>query len=212
MMGFKLDIASLANQGSIDYTTLMQALRHYAKPRDYVTRLLKSGDLIRVKKGLYILGEQHRTQLVQSEVLANQIYGPSYISLEYALSFYGMIPERVFHVTSMTTQRNKHFITPLGHFYYFHLHPSVYCIGINLHPTLNAKANFLIASKEKALCDLIVRQSHLHTLAELNSYLIENLRIEKQALVGLEQEKLNHILYAYKNKKLDWLLRLIKEA
>lgn len=82
-MGFKLDIASLANQGSIDYTALMQALRHYAKPRDYVTRLLKAGDLIRVKKGLYILGEQHRTQLVQGEVLANQIYGPSYISLEY---------------------------------------------------------------------------------------------------------------------------------
>ena len=58
------------------------------------------------------MGKKHRSELIQLEVLANLIYGPSYVSYEYALTYYGLIPERVFEVTSATTQKNKMFNTP----------------------------------------------------------------------------------------------------
>ena len=81
-----------------DYLALMNALRDYRYPRDRVTKLLASGRIVRVKKGLYILGDELRGGPFSREILANLIYGPSYISLEYALSYHQMIPEWVRHI------------------------------------------------------------------------------------------------------------------
>ena len=64
-----------------DYLTLLSALRDYRYPRDRITKLLRQGTIIRVKKGLYVLGEGERRGPVYKEILANLIYGPSYISL-----------------------------------------------------------------------------------------------------------------------------------
>src|SRR5262245_29628514 len=83
-----------------DYPALMQELSQYKKPRDAVTRFLHNGSIVRVKKGLYVFGENYRKGMICKESLANLIYGPSYISLEYALSYYGLIPERVEEITS----------------------------------------------------------------------------------------------------------------
>ncbi len=68
-----------------DYQTLLGALKGYARPRDRITALLRKGVIIRVKKGLYVFGEHERRRPYSREILANLIYGPSYISLEYAL-------------------------------------------------------------------------------------------------------------------------------
>jgi len=101
-----------------DYQVLLNALAGYRKPRDKITRLLASGAVVRVKKGLYCFGEAFRKEPLSREYLANLIYGPSYVSLEYALSHHGLIPERVETVTSMTTRRSRHFDTPFGTFSY----------------------------------------------------------------------------------------------
>ena len=67
-----------------DYQVLLEALAGYRKPRDKITRLLTSGAIVRVKKGLYCFGEAFRKEPLCREYLANLIYGPSYVSLEYA--------------------------------------------------------------------------------------------------------------------------------
>src|SRR5436190_9717139 len=93
-------LRKLAEKEIIDYTFLISVLSNYASPRDKITAWLKSGDLIRVKKGLYVFGKDVALTPFSHEVLANLIYGPSAISLSYALAFYGLIPERVTTVTS----------------------------------------------------------------------------------------------------------------
>src|SRR5208337_4775007 len=85
----------------LDYLAIMNALSGYKQPRDKLTKLLANGDLIRIKKGIYVLGEIWRNGPFSKEILANLIYGPSYVSLEYALSWHRLIPERVDMVTSV---------------------------------------------------------------------------------------------------------------
>src|SRR5205085_9208942 len=103
-----------AQREEIDYQFLLSLLLEYARPREKISAWLKSGELIRVKKGLYIFGPQVAQGPYSPEVLANLIYGPSAISLNYALSFYGLIPERVTTITSITNKRNKQFSTAVG--------------------------------------------------------------------------------------------------
>ncbi len=76
-----------------DYLTLVGSLKTYARPRDKITALLRAGTIVRVKKGLYVFGPPLRREAYSQELLANWIYGPSYLSLEYALGRYGMIPD-----------------------------------------------------------------------------------------------------------------------
>ena len=92
-----------------DYQVLLDVLAGYGKPRDKITRLLMSGEIVRVKKGLYCFGEAFRRSPICREYLANLIYGPSYVSLDYALRLHGLIPERVEAVTSVTTRRSRGF-------------------------------------------------------------------------------------------------------
>jgi hypothetical protein len=67
-----------------DHQAFLSTLRTYAKPRDKITRLLASGDIVRIKKGLYCFGEAFRRDPICREYLANLIYGPSYVSLNRA--------------------------------------------------------------------------------------------------------------------------------
>lgn len=100
-----------------DYTYLMEKLRDYRSPRSKVTTLLREGCIIQIRRGLYVLGNIYRRD-ISLHVLANLIYGPSYISFESALSYYGFNPERVVNPTSVCFKRKKQYSTPLGVFTY----------------------------------------------------------------------------------------------
>jgi len=78
-----------------DYQALSDCLKDYARPRDRISDLIKSGVIVRVKKGLYIFGSDYSRGPYSRELLANLMYGPSYVSLDYALGYYALIPERV---------------------------------------------------------------------------------------------------------------------
>ena len=78
--------------------------------------MVKNEELIRLKNGFYLIADKIRqgpNTIIPYEQVANLLYGPSYVSLEWALSFYGMIPERVHTITSMTLGRNKEYHTPI---------------------------------------------------------------------------------------------------
>src|SRR5579862_4289111 len=146
-------VRKIAGKEEIDYQFLLSLLSEYAHPRDKISEWLKSGDLIRVKKGLYVFGKQIALIPYSLEVLANLIYGPSAISLNYALAYYGFIPERVTTVTSITNKRKKSFATPAGEFTYQYLSLAKYPFEIELAG--HKQKHFLIASPEKAICDHI---------------------------------------------------------
>ncbi|MBV9575107.1 MAG: hypothetical protein JO149_00615 [Gammaproteobacteria bacterium] len=206
-------IRKVAQREEIDYQFLLSMLSEYARPRDKISEWLKSGELIRVKKGLYVFGKQISQTSYSLEVLANLIYGPSAISLNYALSFYGLIPERVTTITCITNKRNKKFSTPVGEFTYQYLNPLKYPIDIELFESSKQK-HFLIASPEKALCDhlyLTDKSIQISTLDEIDKYLFYDLRIDETILQKFKMNKLNHISKAYEDPRLILLANYIKK-
>jgi len=180
-----------------DYQVLLGVLAGYRKPRDRITRLLANGTIVRVKKGLYCFGEAFRREPLSREYLANLIYGPSYVSLEYALSHHGLIPERVETVTSVTTRRSRDFDTPFGTFSYRMVNGPCYAVGAILETV--DKTPFLVASPEKALVDKVwtdKRFSGLH-LSDYGAYLSDDLGIDREALRGFDHSQLLVIAKAY---------------
>ncbi len=193
-----------------DYQVLMDALSGYRKPRDRITKLLASGVIVRIKKGLYCFGEVFRKEPLSREHLANLIYGPSYVSLEYALSHHGLIPERVEVVTSVTTRRSRDFNTPFGTFTYRMLKGRRYAIGAILETV--DKTAFLVASPEKALVDEVWADKRFSGLrmSDYDAYLTEDLRIDQQALSSLDRSRLQVIATVYDSAKINNLVRYLK--
>ena len=164
-----------------DYGSIKHALRAYKNPRVKINDLLRKGHIIRIKKGIYIFGPEMARGSYSKETLANLLYGPSYISLEYALSFYGLIPERVETVTSITNKRNKLFNTPIGVFSYRYIHPSLYPDGITLYK-LDDQRSILIACREKAVSDILYFSKEMTGQPRLEQYLFDDLRMDPQEL------------------------------
>jgi predicted transcriptional regulator of viral defense system len=196
----------------IDYNLLMSALKDYKAPHRMITHMLKNGGLIRIKKGLYVFGENYRQQTIPMGLIANLIYGPSYVSLEYALAFHGMIPERVEIVTSITTKRNKLFNTPIGNFSYTYLNHERYTLGIQWYELEN-KQHFLIASPEKALIDTIaISTQDIHTIHEMQQHLLENLRLDEDSLRQLNLNFIAEISQRYKKSIISLLNKTLQRG
>lgn len=193
-----------------DYQTLQDALQGYAQPRKKISSLLRKGVIIRVKKGLYVFGDSYRRRPFSREILANLIYGPSYVSLEYALHYHGLTPERVETVTSVTCGRSRTFDTPLGRFTYRMIPLDAYRTGMD-QAELGDGRSFLIAIPEKALADRIVadRGTAITTQKGLHEYLINNLRIDPAALRKLDPARLAEIAGHYRSRRVKLLSDLV---
>jgi len=192
----------LNNQSSYLTSSYLAGLfDDYKAPKQKINDLIHKGELVRVKQGLYLLGPDYQRPY-SKEVLAGLIYGPSAISLEYALSFHGMIPERVETVTSICFKKDKSFKTPVGVFTYRYISEKRYAIGIEHHRT--KLGNFLMASPEKALCDLALSQK-LESEEEALVYCLEDLRIDSDALMKLDSMKLKDINRVYKKASIQKL-------
>jgi hypothetical protein len=194
-----------------DYQALLDCLREYDRPRDKITDLLRKGSIIRIKKGIYVFGERYRRRPFSRELLANMIYGPSYVSLETALHYYGLIPERVEAMTSVTNARGRRFFTPVGLFIYRGIPMNAYRIGID-QVEFESGRSFLIATPEKALADKIQadRGTAIRTQAEIRTYLLDSLRIDPEGLGRLNDETISLIADQYRSRKLRLLSGLVR--
>jgi hypothetical protein len=194
-----------------DYQTLLDSLRDYAHPRKKITALLRKGDIIRVKKGLYLFGEGHRRSPYCRELLANLIHGPSCISLEYALYYHGLTPERVETVTSVACSRSRSFDTPVGVFSYRMIPRTAFSTGMDRIELADGRS-FLMAVPEKALADRVAAErggSRLGTRKGLLRFLTDNLRIDPDALAGLDVTVLDEAAVAYRSRRLRVLAALV---
>ncbi len=206
MMGNNIRKLSLTEE--IDYNFIKYALSEYKNPRVKINELLKSGNIVRVKKGLYVFGRELAEQPFSKETLANLIYGPSYISLEYALAFYGLIPERVEVVTSVTNKRKKKFSTAIGDFSYRYINPALYNYGVTLYE-IDKYHSILIGTREKVIADVLYFSDKFENKLHLEKYLIQNLRINIESLISFNLKNARRLamLYGYNVELFHSLLR-----
>ena len=204
------DLRRRIEREEFDYPALMAALSSYANPRDKVTALLRRGDVIRVKKGLYVFGEALRRRPYSKELLANLVYGPSFVSLDSALSFHNLIPERVAAMTSVTTKRPKVFDTPVGSFIYRQAPKGYYHLGMDR--VEEGDVAFLIAVPEKALADKVRddRGNPLRSQTEAARYLFEDLRIEPSDFIQLDPGFLERLAVSARSRKIGTCARLLR--
>ncbi len=173
-------------------TAMVEALfPHLHSPLKKVQALEKQGDLLRLRRGLYVAVSDVLGNQPGVELCANHIYGPSYVSLHSALSYYGMIPERVVTVTSVTIRATRVFETPLGRFSYFKVAPNYYSIGVTIEQ--RGGLYFMIACREKALCDTIIHDRYVpsKSLSALHRYLEQDLRLDMEILSTLDTDVIN---------------------
>ena len=197
----------------ISHSVLLSYLRDYKNPNDKIKQMVKSGELIRLKQGLYVVGDIYRDTKVSQGLLANQIYGPSYVSLDFALSFYGLIPERVYEVTSVTTKMLKSYNTPFGRFTYVKSPLKLYSIGITIDANSDG-TSYMIATAEKALCDKVAFTKNLGITSQkaMKVYLEEDLRIDLDVLISLDLEIIKACSECgYKSKVLAYLYKTIQK-
>jgi len=196
------------NNLPFDYTYLVNQLKDYAYPRDKITKLLKKGELIRVRKGLYIAPENRNPHL--GEILAGMIYGPSYISLEYALAYYQMIPEQVKVITSVTSQKPKTYRTPVGEFRYQHIKSGLFALGLDY--VTAGQSGFRIATREKALCDLVYLKNRNLSSDRMEEFLLDDLRLDREELSRLDAAKVSAWQNSYKQPGVSALAEYLKGA
>lgn len=191
---------------------LLDLLKDYKRPFDKINELVKQGLLLQVKRGMYTPGPNLKMPPPEPFLLANHLLGPSYVSLDSALSHWGFIPERVYEISSVTTKLSKTYKTAIGRFSYTHMELPYYSFGIK-QVELTKKQTVLIASPEKALCDKIVTTSGvlLRSVKQTLELLIEDFRIDKQMLRDLEINTISKWLnQAPKKNSLGILVKTLK--
>ncbi len=146
--------------------------------RNNFTRWTKKGYLIRLRRGFFAFSE-YKNKPDYALYFANRIYRPSYISLHTALSFYGMIPESVIQVTSVTTLKTASFINDFGEYSYKNVKENL-LFGYELKPMADNRT-IQFAAPEKALLDLLYlypfydREQELEELRLDEDYLHDDL-------------------------------------
>jgi hypothetical protein len=195
----------------LTHGTLLSILGEYRSPNDKIVRMTDNGLLQPIRKGLYAVSSELTGIPLSLPLVANLLYGPSYVSMDYALSYYGIIPERVAEVTSMTTKRGKVYDLPVGRFSYTHSHPELYSIGIDRIENAD-QTGFLMASPEKAICDKLIFTRNLNVRSQraLQELLFDDLRIDEDALVHFNPQVIKACIVAgLKADMLQALLTLI---
>lgn len=209
------ELSALKSLGNYPLATsaILPLLKDYRRPYDKINYWVKSGDLVQVKKGLYILGQEISNQNPHLFLLANHIYGPSYVSLDSALSHYGLIPERVYQTSSVTTRLSKTFTTPVGRFDFPQVKSSCFSFGIINRGSIEA-GYYLIASPEKALWDKIVLTPGVlfRSKVEVRQFLEEDLRVDEMDLAEINPEILKQwIPFSPKKSSLNLLIKTLQE-
>lgn len=196
----------------IDFAVLKSIFPDHKSIHNKVSELEKSGALIRLKKGMFVVSPNKSGKLLSLELIANHLYGPSYVSLQSALRYYGLIPESVYIVQSMTIKHSREFKNSLGRFNYTQCTKPYFSIGITQET--NNNTTFLIARPEKALIDLIIHtpKLNLRFQKDILTYLEDDLRLNMEAFFKMDSQIFEQCLPVSKKKDIiSNILKIIKQ-
>jgi predicted transcriptional regulator of viral defense system len=145
------EFLSLFAEQPLFHSSMLQV---FQEPEEYIqvqiSRWVDAGKLIQIRRGWYLIAEPYQSRRIPPGVIANRVVTPSYLSLEWALSFHGLIPEETPNPTSVTTARAQNFRGAGCFFIYRHIKPD-YFRGFS--KMLHGENEIVIASPEKALWD-----------------------------------------------------------
>lgn len=180
-------------------------LLEYSNKNNKISRDIRDGKLFKIINGLYETDPNTPGYLI-----AGSIYGPSYISFEYALSYYGLIPERVSTITCATCdkKKKKEYNTDFGTFTYRDVPVLAYPEEIILKEENNY--SYQIATPEKALCDKLYTLAPLNNYTNLENMLFNDLRIDEEVFNKLNIDKIERLNNLYRSTNIDLLARYMR--
>lgn len=212
-MDFRERIKEYSEAAPITRNLILKLLSDYQRPNDKISELIKSRELVSIRRGLYITGPKLGFKTPEPFLIANHLRGPSYVSLESALSYWNMIPERAYEISSVTIKSSKSYKTPVGRFSYQQLKVPYYSYGIK-NIAYSHKQTMLIASPEKALCDKIILTPNiqLRSLKQTQEFLFEDLRMDNYVLSTLNTNMMEAwVENAPKKSSLKMLVKTLME-
>lgn len=179
----------------------------YADPVGKIHRQIKKQTLFPLVKGLYETDPK-----TPGLYLTAYIYGPSYVSFEYALSFHGLIPERVNVFTSATfdKRKSKKYTNHFGVFHYRDVPKAVYPFDIQVHEASGYV--YFIASPEKAVCDQLYIAPPQTSMKRIKTLLFEDLRIDPEEFSNLDGVKMGVLAEKYPSKNLKLLRKWLQKG
>ena len=177
----------------------------YSNKNTKICREVKNGNLIKIINGLYETNPN-----VNGYLLAGSIYGPSYLSFEYALSYYGLIPEKITAYTSATfdKKKKKRYDNKFGTFLYRDIPNNVYPLGIKI--IQEGEYMYQIATPEKALCDKLYTISPIKNMKDLENVLFNDLRIDLDEFNKLNIEDIEQISNSYHSQNVELLYKYMR--
>lgn len=189
-----------------EISTLNVKFDEYKNIPTKINTELKAGNILRIKRGLYVDNIDKDYLL-----LANLCYGPSYISFEYALSFYGMIPEKVSCITSATYSKKNRKLYRVDKYSYSYQNvpKEVFPYGLEILKDENGNS-YKIASKEKALCDLLYSCYPVRSIKDLTILLFDNLRIDIEEIDKLNFDFIFEIGEKYHSNTINTFITYLK--
>lgn len=190
-----------------DTASLRVLYGSYANLNQKISREVKKGKLTRIRRGLF-----SDNVYVDAPVIANACCSPSYLSFEYALSYYDLIPERVTIYTSAIF-RSKNYrrfdVAGLG-FEYRSIPDSAFPYAVDRRVS-ESGIHYRIATREKALCDTLYTRKPVRSISDLKILLFEDMRIDEEDFVKLDKELLLFLVGKYHSNTLNTLGRYLKE-
>ena len=211
IMDFRIMIKEFVDAPLSRYL-MLELLKGYKSPNDKISELLKSEMLVSVRRGLYVPGPKIDLPSPEPFLIANHLRGPSYVSVETALSYWGFIPEGTYEISSMTIKTSKKYKTSAGRYNYQKLSIPYYSFGVK-SIQLTAKQTVLIASPEKSLCDKIVLTPNvnLRSIKQTREFLVKDLRIDEGMLKTLDKKIIHSWLEsAPKKNSLKMLIKTLQ--
>ena len=185
----------------VDALQMKALLGNTSDKRGKIARMIRSGDLFQLRRGLYATRRD-----LNPLCLAASMYGPSYISFETALSYYGLIPEAVYEITSATLKRPVEFQNIFGRFHYRRVPESVYSIGIER--VTESGLPFLMASPTKAVCDRIALEARMRSMSDVKRW-AELMRLDQA--IEIDPAILNACAETYQRPAVRFLQRTVEK-
>ena len=184
---------------------ILEEINEYASPKTKLSRMVKQGKYIPVVRGLY-----ETDGSVPGYLLAASIYGPSYLSFEYALSYHGLIPEavRVFTCATFEKKKAKRYDTPFGVFTYRDVPSDAFPYGVELKK--EGDYWYRLATPEKALCDKLYTMAPVSNAGDLGELLVQDLRIDEDALRNLDLRAITDLSEKYGSTNIRKLCTLLR--
>ena len=190
----------------ITTSMLKEKYHNYTNPLDKIKRDTDRGIIIRLAKGIYETDKN-----VEPCLLASSISSPSYLSFDWALSYYGLIPEKVRAITSATleSRKNKVFENYFGRYEYTDIPLEAFSEGL----TYLEKGEYMvkIATKEKAICDSLCKWRVVKNIKELKELLFEDKRIDEDEFSSCDFKLMKRLATLYNKTNLKLLIKLIQK-